>query len=73
MIGVCDASGIEVGDRIVATLNPIQPTAYGCFEVIDSQVKETGVGSRLYTTINNECDFTATESFTIGMIVYQTV
>jgi hypothetical protein len=73
MIGVCDAPGIEVGDKVVATLNPIQPTVGGCFGVIDSRVRETGVSLRVDTTINNECDFTATESFTIGMIIYQTI
>jgi hypothetical protein len=73
MGAVCDAPGIEVGDKIVATLNPIQPTAYGCFEVTDSQVGETGIGLRPFATITNGCDHKATESFTLGMIIYKTV
>jgi hypothetical protein len=57
--------------KIVSTLNPI--LGGSCFGVIDSQVRDTGFGLRLDTTINNECNFKATESFTIGMIVYQTI
>lgn len=80
IIGLClPPPGIEIGDKVVTTLNPIRsppnPTVHSfCFGVVDSEVREhSEFGLRVFVTFNNECDFTATETFTVGMIVYQTI
>ncbi|MGI0045252.1 MAG: hypothetical protein ACRD47_16220 [Nitrososphaeraceae archaeon] len=76
-IGICDVPGIEAGDRVVTTLNPIIPRQGSfCFGVIDSEARSTdGVGgdSRVLVTFNNECVVTTTESFTFALIVYKSV
>ena len=57
-IGICDVPGIEVGDRVVATLNPITPRQGSfCFAVVDSEDRSSevvGGDLRVLTTFNNE-------------------
>jgi len=74
--GTCNIPGVEAGDRVVSTLNPIIPRQGSfCFGVIDSEARSTdGVGGeiRVISTFKNECDHTTTESFTISLIIYKT-
>ena len=77
IIGICDIPGIDAGDRVTATLNPITPRQGSfCFGVIDAEVRSTdGVGGdiRALITVNNECDVTTTESFTFALIIFKPI
>ena len=48
-LGICDIPGVEAGDRVVATLNPIIPRQGSfCFGIVDSEVRSTdGVGGEI--------------------------